>query len=74
MPPTISLISHHSFCVPFATCSIVGTGFDPIGTWTSLVTVVPSSKIDTASSRVEPLRWGSHTVQIYQYTMPNKIL
>jgi hypothetical protein len=62
---------HHSSC---ATCSAVGNGFDPMGTFTSFVTVVPSSRIATVSSRVQPLRRGIHTVHTYQYRTPNKRL
>jgi hypothetical protein len=60
--PIVSLISHHS---SYTTCS-VGTGFDPMGTCTSLVTVVPSSKVASVSSRVQPFRRGIQTVQTYQ--------
>jgi hypothetical protein len=67
----VSLTSHHSSRVA---SSVVDTGFDPMGTCTSLVTVVPSSKVASISSRVQPLRRGIQTVQKYQYQTPNKIL
>jgi len=67
----VSLTSHHSSCVA---SSAVGTGFDPMGTCTSLVTVVPSSKVASISSRVQLLRRGIQTVQKYQYKTPNKML
>jgi hypothetical protein len=67
----VSLTSHHSTRVA---SSAVGTGFDPMGTCTSLVTVVPSSKVASISSRVQPFRRGFQTVQKYQYKIPNKIL
>jgi hypothetical protein len=67
----VSLTSHHS---SYSTCSVVGTDFDPMGTCTSLVTVVPSSKIATVSSRVQLFRLGIHIVQTYQYKTPNKRL
>jgi hypothetical protein len=71
MLSNISLTSNHPSCVA---SSVVGTGFDPIGTCTSLVTVVPSSKVASISSRVQPLRRGIQTVQEYQYKIPNKML
>jgi hypothetical protein len=71
MLSNVCLKSYHPSCV---TCSVVGTGFDPIGTCTSLVTVVPSSKVASISSRVQPLRRGIQTVQKYQYKIPNKML